>query len=99
MLSSSAPGWRCVPVDALAWREWDGETVVRNERTGSTHLLGPLAARVLQLLLEADGGLSVGDLLSRLDASLTSGALEPSAAVEEVLTEFRRLGLAAPDAQ
>src|SRR5208283_6243404 len=57
MSSLSAPRWRSVPPDAIVWREWDGEFVVRNERSGSSHLLGTLAGSVLQVLLRADGAL------------------------------------------
>ena len=66
MSSLSAPRWRRVPRDAIVWREWDGELVVRNERSGSSHLLSPLAATVLQILLEADDALSVGAIAARL---------------------------------
>lgn len=95
MQPSLAPRWRSVPIDAIASREWDGEFVVRNERTGSSHLLGPLAGRVLNILLGADDGLAPAEISARLDpVSLgmqTSGAPD---AVEAVLAEFRRLGLA-----
>ena len=52
--------------------------MVRNARTGSTHLLDPFAAAVLRALIEADP-----DVLERLDRSN----------VEAVLNEFERLGL------
>lgn len=81
--------WRCVPLDALAWREWDGEWVVRNERSGSTHHLGPLATEILKVLLASSTGLSSAELASRLGADTTG--------VDEVLSEFRRLGLAAAE--
>lgn len=95
---SSAPRWRCVPDDALAWREWDGESVVRNERSGSTHLLAPLAAEILKLLSAAPDGLDTAELAARLADSVASRQVD-TIAVEEVLREFRRLGLAFPDAQ
>jgi PqqD family protein of HPr-rel-A system len=98
MSLSSAPRWRCVPDDALAWREWDGESVVRNERTGSTHLLAPLAAEILKLLSAAPAGLNSADLATRLADSAASRQAD-TIAVEEVLREFRRLGLALPEAQ
>ncbi|TMG82809.1 MAG: HPr-rel-A system PqqD family peptide chaperone [Betaproteobacteria bacterium] len=100
MSLSSAPHWRSVSVDAIAWREWNGEFVVRNERSGSTHLLGPLAGDVLRALLDAGQGLSVADIAACLDdgpkAASDSTLL---AAIEEVLSEFKRLGLAEPEAQ
>lgn len=97
MLSASAPQWRCVPPDAIVWREWDGEFVVRNERSGSSHLLGPLAGTVLQILLEADGALSVGAIAARLgDSPAVAADCDCCAAIDEVLAEFHRLELAQP---
>ena len=97
MLSSVAPLWRCMPVDALVWREWDGELAVRNERTGSTHLLAPLAGRVLKQLFGAETGLTVAELAARLRAEPSAGSLDSETAVDEVLAEFRRLGIAESD--
>jgi hypothetical protein len=79
--------WHC-QTEALIWRELEGELVVRSARTGSTHLLEPLAAAVLRALLEADAGLTVPDLVARLHVE---GAF---AAIDTVLSEFQRLGLA-----
>jgi PqqD family protein of HPr-rel-A system len=100
MSLSSAPHWRSVPVDAITWREWDGEFVVRNERSGSTHLLGPLAGAVLRVLLEAEAGLCVAEIASRLkDPPSAASGSSLNAAIDEILSEFRRLGLAEPEAQ
>lgn len=100
MSSPSALRWRSVSPDAIAWREWDGEFVVRNERSGSTHLLGPLAGSVLQVLLEADGALSVADISAALtDHPAATVAPGRYAAVDAVLSEFKRLGLAEPAPQ
>jgi len=100
MSSPSALRWRSVPPDAIVWREWDGEFVVRNERSGSTHQLAPLAGSVLQVLLEAGGALSVADIAARLGDHLAA-APEPDqyAAIDAVLSEFKRLGLVEPEAQ
>ena len=100
MSSPSALRWRSVPPDAIVWREWDDEFVVRNERSGSTHLLAPLAGSVLQVLLEADGALSVADIAARLGDHLAAApASDQCAAIDAVLAEFKRLGLAEPEAQ
>jgi hypothetical protein len=118
MLSPSALRWRSVPADAIAWREWNGECVVRNERSGSTHLLGPLAAWVLKLLLQADSALYVADIAatfndecpneigpaagaqpSEFGAAPTANAPDGHAAIDAVLSEFRRLGLAESEAR
>lgn len=101
MSSPSALRWRSAPADAIAWREWDGEFVVRNERSGSSHLLGPLAGSVLQVLLEADDAMSVADIAARLGDPSAAAAAGPEdyAAIDAVLSEFKRLGLAEPEAQ
>ena len=98
MSSLSAPRWRSVPPDAIVWREWDGEFVLRNERTGSSHLLGPLAGSVLQVLLHADRALSSAEIATRLgqEHAVATDA-DQCAAIDEVLSEFLRLGLAAPE--
>ena len=97
MSSAFARHWRSVPPDVIAWREWDGELVVRNERSGSSHLLGPLAGRVLQVLLEADAALSVEAIAFRLnDPPVAPADPELCAAIDMALSEFRRLELALP---
>jgi len=90
---SSAPRWRSVPPHAVAWREWGGEFVVRNERTGSSHLLGPLAGRVLCILLAASGPLEAAEIAAKLDDSGQIGM------IAEALAEFHRLGLAELESQ
>lgn len=97
-LTLSAVRWCAVPGDDLIWRELDGELVVRNARSGSTHLLGPLAAAVLTTLVEARAGISVPGLVALLRGDTdTRSESEWSSAVEAVLSEFRRLGLAEPE--
>jgi len=97
MSSVSTLRWRGAPLEAIAWREWSSEFVVRNERTGSTHLLGSLAGRVLRVLLDAEAALSVDEIAARL-AGPDVAAGEPGRydAINAVLSEFRRLGLAEP---
>jgi PqqD family protein of HPr-rel-A system len=97
-LSVSALRWHTVPRSDLIWRELDGDLVVRDARSGSTHLLEPLAGHVLRALSEAHAGMSIPDLVARLQDE--AGADETSAwfsAIEAILSEFRRLGLAEPE--
>lgn len=95
MQSLSVPRWRSVPRDAVALREFDGEFVVRNESTGNSHLLGLLAGRVLVVLLDARGSLDAAEIASHLDTTVSPVETgEAYDAVEEVLAEFCRLGLA-----
>jgi PqqD family protein of HPr-rel-A system len=97
-LSASVVRWRSVSRDALLCREWDHNVVVRNDRSGSTHLLGPLAGRVLQILAEADCAKSIEELKARLGEELSEDdASDWPAAIEAILSEFHRLGLAEPD--
>lgn len=97
MPSVSAPHWRCIPPDAIAWREWDGEFVVRNERTGNSHLLGLLAGRVLRVLVEADGSLSVDSIAARIGhLQAAEEDTELCAAIDKILSEFHRLEFAMP---
>lgn len=73
----------------------DGELVVHNAQSGSTHLLEPLAGEVLRTLMEVSGGLSIEELVVRLRSESTaSDPADWSVAIEAVLSEFRRLGLA-----
>ena len=99
MSSPPALLWRSVPPDAIVWREWDGEFVVRNERSGSTHLLAPLAGSVLQVLMEADAALSIADIAARLSDAAAATGSEGYTAIDAVLSEFKRLGLAQPEQQ
>ena len=98
MSTPSALRWRSVRPDAIAFREWDGEFVVRNEQSGSTHMLGALGGQVLQILLRADAALSSADIAIALDSEDRPGyAPDKRAAVDEILQEFQRLGLAQPE--
>lgn len=81
----------------LDWRELDGQLAVRNARSGSTHLLEPLASEVLRELLRARAGMTTEDLVARL-ADENDVREEWLAAIEAVLAEFERLGLAEPQA-
>ena len=73
--------------------------VVRNALTGSTHLLERLPAEVLRTLMEAHGPMSVADLETRLRLGAVGDedGEQWSTAIEEVLNEFHRLGLAKPE--
>jgi PqqD family protein of HPr-rel-A system len=87
--------WRLAAVETLSWRELDDETVVRSERTGSTHLLDSLAAELLHTLVAAEAPLSADELAARL-AGEEEAPQELSSSIEATLLEFQRLGIAEP---
>lgn len=91
--------WRSVPRQALAWRDWDGDVVVRNHHSGSTHLLAPLAGRVLAALAALDAAVTVDDLAVALETPAGVCGPDWSSSIEGVLAEFERLGLAQPEAR
>lgn len=71
--------------------------MLRSARTGSTHMLEPFAAEILRLLIEAREPMRVEDLQARLGLEANDGDSEQcSRAIEGVLKEFKRLGLAEP---
>ena len=85
--------WQLVSREALTYRDLDGERVVYNASTGSTHLFEPLAAELLDALLGADGELSLDELIERV-ALAGSPSQQWRAAIETVLHDFERLGIA-----
>lgn len=82
--------WHTVPRKLLALRNFHGELVVRNAATGSTHLLQPLAAEVFARLMETRQGLTAKELAGMLNDDEASA----TAAMEQLLDELKRLGLA-----
>jgi len=62
--------WRLTPGQALACREWDGEAVLYNDLSGSTHLLDGAALDLLHALRDqpADAASLAARLADRFDA-------------------------------
>lgn len=62
--------WRLTPGQALACREWDGEAVLYNDLSGSTHLLDGAALDLLHALRDqpADAATLAARLADRFDA-------------------------------
>lgn len=90
--------WHASGLEALAWRVFDRELVVRSERTGNTHLLTPLAGSVLQALALAPEGATNAELIAHLRADGDHFIeADITAAIESALSEFERLGLAWPE--
>ena len=75
-------------------RQFGDELVVRNAATGNTHLLHALSAEVLRLLVESAEGVTAAELAAKVgEADERAGWI---AAMEDQLSEFKRLGLAEP---
>ena len=92
----AAVTWRLVPADSLCWREWAGELVVFNDLSGNTHLLNPLAGLVLMRLAESRAMFSAAELTESIGQSEAMGPdIALIEAVEAVLTDLERFGLAA----
>ena len=87
--------WRIATPAGLTWREWDGEFVVRDERTGNTHLLDARAGAVFANLIGADVALSVSEITLDLRDPSDGGVLERE--IEAVLAALERIGLAAAE--
>jgi PqqD family protein of HPr-rel-A system len=96
MIVQSTALWRSAPRHALAWREWDGELVVRHAGTGDTHLLSPVGRCILLALVQAESAISVPALAKALPAE-EADELDRIALVEATLSEFQQLELAAPE--
>ena len=87
--------WFALPATAFVAREWAGEWVVLNTRTGSTHLLNELAGDVLIALAGCASGATTEELTTLLAPSvpLADNAANVEA-VARVLDEFEGLDLA-----
>ena len=88
--------WSAVPADALAWRQFEDEIVVRNGRTASTHHLEGLAAEVLRALIELGRPVTLEELAARLGVERDNADDQWRTALQEILGDFERVGLAEP---
>jgi len=91
-LAPEARRWRIALPAALTWREWAGEFVVRDERTGNTHLLDARAGSVFACLVAAKAGASLSEIA--VSVADPSDASDLTPAIEAILIEFERIGLA-----
>lgn len=89
--------WRIDSPGSLAWREWDGEAVVHDDRSGATHFLGAAAASVWRAFQDAGRPVTPSELAAKLDFT----EQDPNAATGEIvaaaIAEFARLGLIRAD--
>lgn len=88
-----APVWRISSPGAVSWREWGGEAVLYDDRTGATHRLGVAASSVWQTLAGAAGGADDVTIAQALEfAGLADSGSAPDL-VATVLDELERRGL------
>lgn len=94
MLDVAGPAWRLVRGQSLAYRCWDDETVLYNDLSGATHLLGPAALCVLEAL--RPGPAASAALASRLRAEFEIDDEALGDELEALLGELSRLSLVEP---
>jgi len=83
--------WRLTPGQALACREWDGEAVLYNDLSGSTHLLDGAALDVLYAL--RDEPADAAQLAIRLADRFDAGGDDLVAALADMLSALAGLDL------
>ena len=85
--------WRLVPGQSLDCREWDGEVVLYNDVSGSTHLVEGAALDVLQVLRAGprDAAALAAALRDHIDAEGDLASL-----IDDMLVALARLDLVEP---
>jgi PqqD family protein of HPr-rel-A system len=83
--------WRLMRGQSLAHRCWDDETVLYNDLSGATHLLGPAALCVLEAL--RPGPAAVSALAARLLAEFDIDDGDVGDELDALLGELSRLSL------
>ena len=86
--------WRVIPGQSLACREWDGEAVLYNDLSGSTHLLDGAALDLLQALDE--GPADAATLAARLAERFDAGDDDLVSLIDDMLAALARLDLVEP---
>ena len=88
--------WQVVPGQLLAFREWEGEAVLYNDLSGSTHLLDGAAVDLLCALRErpARGAVLASQLADRFGADADDAGF--LAEIDEMLAALARLDLVEP---
>ena len=81
----------------MAWRQWQGELVVYNPLSGSTHVLDVASAEVLHALMARPAGRDAlaGRVAALLEVELDG---EVRSGTDKILENLDRLGLAEPEA-
>jgi PqqD family protein of HPr-rel-A system len=91
MFDVAGPTWRLMRGQSLAYRCWNDETVLYNDLSGATHLLGPAALCLLEAL--RPGPAAVAALASRLRAEFEIDDEALGDELDALLGELSRLSL------
>lgn len=86
--------WRVTPGQALASRQWDDDLVLFNSLSGATHLLGPGAAVLLEVLRE--GPAAEARLSAALQAEFGLEEADIGAELAAMLARLAKLDLIQP---
>jgi PqqD family protein of HPr-rel-A system len=86
--------WRLTPGQALACREWDGEAVLYNDLSGSTHLLDGAALDLLHAL--RDQPADAAALAARLADQFDAGDDDLVSLIDDMLATLAGLDLIEP---
>jgi PqqD family protein of HPr-rel-A system len=86
--------WRVMPGQRLVSREWDGEAVLYNDLSGSTHLLDGAALDLLQVLREGPAGSAA--LAAVLAERFDAGGGDLASLIDDMLAALARLDLVEP---
>ncbi len=86
--------WRVTPGQTLACRQWDDDLVLFNSLSGSTHLLGPGAALLLEVL--GTGPATTDALAAALEAEFDFDDRDLPAELGAMLAELGKLDLIQP---
>jgi len=86
--------WRLTPGQALACREWDGEAVLYNDLSGSTHLLDGAALDLLHAL--RDQPADAASLAARLADQFDAGDDDLVSLIDDMLATLAGLDLIEP---
>lgn len=86
--------WRVIPGQSLRCRQWDDETLLFNDLSGATHLLGPAALCLLDLLRAGPAGEAL--LADGLRAAFDVDETELAEELAALLDVLARLDLIEP---
>jgi PqqD family protein of HPr-rel-A system len=84
--------WTCWSTESLLWRQWIDETIVYNPASGNTHVIGPVATKILRRLEQQPSTASqlAESIASEFDVESDQEVVEH---VERLVSNLEELGL------